>query len=143
SSLSLAFEKHSGLSTDVRSQNCCSCLDANNLIRDRGIMTEGLRFSYTMNVSYNVTYSLMKIDSFLSEEDVAEEMIFMIHSFLKRIGQPEVDLANDREEIVPFNVHDATSILEFSSSQMFSMFFRDSLGTTETERNALMLEDFS
>ena len=28
-----------------------------------------LGFSYTTNVSYNVTYSLMKIDSFLSEED--------------------------------------------------------------------------
>ena len=39
-SLSPAFEKHSGLTTDVRSQNCCSCLDANNLICDRGIMTE-------------------------------------------------------------------------------------------------------
>ncbi|KAF2563946.1 hypothetical protein F2Q70_00017552 [Brassica cretica] len=49
----------------------------------------------------------------------------------------EVDLANDREESVPFNVHDATSILEFSSSQMFSMLFRDSLGSTETERNTL------
>ncbi|WZZ35217.1 hypothetical protein YC2023_018618 [Brassica napus] len=62
----------------------------------------------------------------------------MTHSFLERIGQPEVDLANDREESVPFNVHDATSILEFSSSQMFSMLFRDSLGTTEIERNALL-----
>ncbi|KAL0669187.1 hypothetical protein Bca4012_031891 [Brassica carinata] len=40
-------------------------------------------------------------------------------------------------------VHDATSILEFSSSQMFSMLFRDSLGTTETERNTLVIEDFS
>ncbi|WZZ63745.1 hypothetical protein YC2023_075115 [Brassica napus] len=40
-------------------------------------------------------------------------------------------------------VHDATSILEFSSSQMFSMLFRGSLGTTETERNALVNEDFS
>ena len=30
-----------------------------------------LGFSYTMNVSYNVTYSLMKIDSFLSEENEA------------------------------------------------------------------------
>ncbi|KAF3529119.1 hypothetical protein DY000_02041741 [Brassica cretica] len=67
----------------------------------------------------------------------------MTHSFLERIGQPEVDLANDREESVPFNVLDATFILEFSSSQMFSMLFRDSLGSTETERNALMLEDFS
>uniref|UniRef100_A0A0D3BUN1 Uncharacterized protein n=1 Tax=Brassica oleracea var. oleracea TaxID=109376 RepID=A0A0D3BUN1_BRAOL len=67
----------------------------------------------------------------------------MTHSFLERIGQPEVDLANNREESVPFNVHDATSILEFSSSKMFSMLFRYSLGSTETERNALMLEDFS
>ncbi|KAF3571619.1 hypothetical protein F2Q69_00059441 [Brassica cretica] len=51
----------------------------------------------------------------------------MTHSFPERIGQPEVDLANDWEESVPFNVHDATSILEFSSSQMYSMLFRDSL----------------
>ncbi|KAF3529124.1 hypothetical protein DY000_02041742 [Brassica cretica] len=28
----------------------------------------------------------------------------MTHSFLERIGQPEVDLANDQEESVPFNV---------------------------------------
>ncbi|WZZ44840.1 hypothetical protein YC2023_041099 [Brassica napus] len=69
--------------------------------------------------------------------------ILMTHSFLERIGQPEVDLANDREESVPFNVLDATFILEFSSSQMFSMLFRDLLGSTETEKNALMLEDFS
>ncbi|WZZ64876.1 hypothetical protein YC2023_076246 [Brassica napus] len=61
----------------------------------------------------------------------------------ERIGQPEVDLANHWEESVPFNVHDATSIPEFSSSQMFSMLFRDSVGTTETERNALVIEDFS
>ncbi|KAF2559273.1 hypothetical protein F2Q68_00016151 [Brassica cretica] len=67
----------------------------------------------------------------------------MTHSFLERIGQPEVDLANDPEESVPFNVLDSTFILEFSSSQMYSMPFRDSLGSTETERNALMLEDFS
>ena len=67
----------------------------------------------------------------------------MTHSFLERIGQPEVDLANHREESAPFNVHDATSILEFSSSQIFSMLFRDILGTTETERNALVIEDFS
>ncbi|WZZ78260.1 hypothetical protein YC2023_098832 [Brassica napus] len=52
----------------------------------------------------------------------------MTHSFLERIGQPEVDLANDREESVPFNVLDATFILEFSSSQMFLMLFRDSPG---------------
>ena len=67
----------------------------------------------------------------------------MTHSFLGRIGQPEVNLANHREEDAPFNVHDATYILEFSSSQMFSMLFRDLLGTTETERNALVIEDFS
>uniref|UniRef100_A0A0D3E4X6 Uncharacterized protein n=1 Tax=Brassica oleracea var. oleracea TaxID=109376 RepID=A0A0D3E4X6_BRAOL len=41
-SLSPAFEKYSGLSTVVRNQNCCSCLDANNLICDRGISTEGM-----------------------------------------------------------------------------------------------------
>ncbi|KAF2608684.1 hypothetical protein F2Q68_00043073 [Brassica cretica] len=56
------------------------------------------------------------------------ERILITHSFLEQIGQPEVDLANDREESVPFNVLDATFILEFSSSQMFSMLFRDSLG---------------
>ncbi|KAF3501299.1 hypothetical protein F2Q69_00043555 [Brassica cretica] len=67
----------------------------------------------------------------------------MTHSFLERIGQPKVDLANDREESVLFNVLDATFILEFSSSQMFSMLFRISLGSTETERNTLMLQDFS
>ena len=67
----------------------------------------------------------------------------MTHLFLERIGQPEVDLANHREESAPFNVHDATYILEFSSSQMFSILFHDLLGTTETERNALVIEDFS
>ncbi|KAF3536131.1 hypothetical protein F2Q69_00021405 [Brassica cretica] len=67
----------------------------------------------------------------------------MTHSCLERIGQPEVDLANDREESVPFDVLDATFILEFSSAQMFSMLFHDLLGSTETERNALMLEDLS
>ena len=67
----------------------------------------------------------------------------MTHSFLERIGNQEVDLANDWEESVPFNVLDATFIIEFSSSQMFSMLFCDVLGSKETERNALMLEDFS
>ncbi|WZY88579.1 hypothetical protein YC2023_045314 [Brassica napus] len=51
--------------------------------------------------------------------------------------------SHHREESIPFNVHDATSIFEFSSSQLFLMLFRDSLGTTETERNALVIEDFS
>ncbi|WZZ07769.1 hypothetical protein YC2023_093690 [Brassica napus] len=67
----------------------------------------------------------------------------MTHLFLERIGQPKVDLANHREESAPFNVHDATYILEFSSSQMFSILFRDLLGTTETKINALVIEDFS
>ncbi|KAF3534865.1 hypothetical protein DY000_02040096 [Brassica cretica] len=67
----------------------------------------------------------------------------MTYPFLERIGQPAVDLVNDREESVPFIVLGATFILEFCSSQMFTMLFRDSLGSTETERNALMLEDFS
>ncbi|CAG7876300.1 unnamed protein product, partial [Brassica rapa] len=71
------------------------------------------------------------------------ERILMTHLFLERIGQPEVDLANHREESAAFNVHDAAYILEFSSSQMFSILFRDLLGTTETERNALVIEDFS
>uniref|UniRef100_A0A0D3BUU3 Uncharacterized protein n=1 Tax=Brassica oleracea var. oleracea TaxID=109376 RepID=A0A0D3BUU3_BRAOL len=61
----------------------------------------------------------------------------------ERNAEAKVDLATDLEESVPFNVLDATFILEFSSSQMFSMLFRDSLGSTETERNALMLKDFS
>ncbi|KAF3584057.1 hypothetical protein F2Q69_00028052 [Brassica cretica] len=37
-SLSPAFGKHSGLTTDVRSQNCCSSLD---LICDRGVRAKG------------------------------------------------------------------------------------------------------
>ena len=67
----------------------------------------------------------------------------MTHSFLEQIGQPEVDLANYREESVPFNMHNATFILDFSSSQMFSRLFCYSFGTTETERNVLVIEDFS
>nr|VDD23145.1 unnamed protein product [Brassica oleracea] len=66
----------------------------------------------------------------------------MAHSFLELIGQQEVDLANNWEESVPFNVLDATFILEFASSPTFSMLFRDSPCSTETERNALVLEDF-
>ena len=58
----------------------------------------------------------------------------MKYLFLERIGQLAVDLANDREESVPFNVLAGTFILKFSSSQMFSMLFRDSLGSTETEK---------
>ncbi|KAF3608121.1 hypothetical protein DY000_02047178 [Brassica cretica] len=40
-SLSPVFGKHSGLTTDVRSKNCCSCLD---LICDRGVRTKGFPF---------------------------------------------------------------------------------------------------
>ncbi|KAF3567928.1 hypothetical protein DY000_02016950 [Brassica cretica] len=87
--------------------------------------------------------SLFHYDLVAERFSLVFERILMTHSFLERICQPEVGLANDREESVPFNVLDATFILEFSSSQMFSMLFRDSLGSTETERNALMLEDFS
>ena len=67
----------------------------------------------------------------------------MTYSFLERTGQPEVDLVNKQEERISFNVLASTLILDFSSSQMFSMLFCDSLGSTETERNALMHEDFS
>uniref|UniRef100_A0A0D3ADC5 Uncharacterized protein n=1 Tax=Brassica oleracea var. oleracea TaxID=109376 RepID=A0A0D3ADC5_BRAOL len=105
-----------------------------------------LGFSYTTNISYNVTYCLMTIESFCLRKTKPKrffERILMTHSFLERIGQPEGDLANHREESVPFNVHDATSILEFSSSQVFLMLFHDSLNTTETERNTLVIEDFS
>ncbi|KAL0816575.1 hypothetical protein Bca101_073019 [Brassica carinata] len=59
------------------------------------------------------------------------------------IGQQEIDLANSWEENVPLNGLDATFVLEFALSQTFSMLFRDSLGSTETERNTLVLEDFS
>ena len=57
--------------------------------------------------------------------------------------QDIIDLANNWQENVPFNVLDATFVLEFASSPTFSMLFHDSLGSTETERNALILEDFS
>ncbi|KAG5384649.1 hypothetical protein IGI04_036119 [Brassica rapa subsp. trilocularis] len=127
-SLSPAFEKRYCLTTDVRSKNCCSWLDANNLIFDRRIRNEDVLYSsksFLTNFSLDAAYY-----GFF-------ERILMTHSFLERICQPEVDLANHREESAPFNVHDATSILDFSSSQMFSMLFRDLLGTTETERNDL------
>ena len=53
----------------------------------------------------------------------------MTYSFMERIGQPAVDLVNERGESVPFVVLAANFILNFSLSQMFSMFFRDSLGS--------------
>ena len=40
----------------------------------------------------------------------------MTYLFLERIGQPAVDLPNDWEESVPFNVLAAIFILEFCSS---------------------------
>ena len=36
-----------------------------------------LGISYTTNISYNVTYSLMKIESFLLEEDEAQEVCYI------------------------------------------------------------------
>ena len=36
-----------------------------------------LGLSYTTNISCNVTYSLMKIDSVLSEEDEAQEFCYI------------------------------------------------------------------
>ena len=53
----------------------------------------------------------------------------MTSSFLERIGQPAVDLVNERGESVPFVVLAANFILNFSLSQMFLMLFRDSLGS--------------
>ncbi|KAF3578776.1 hypothetical protein DY000_02032231 [Brassica cretica] len=94
-----------------------------NMADSRSKRFSALGFSYTTNISYNVTYSLMKVESFLPEEDEAQEVkvawsyswsvtevyfitiysqnvfhrfyerILMTHSFLERIGQPEVDLA--------------------------------------------------
>ncbi|KAG5415408.1 hypothetical protein IGI04_002975 [Brassica rapa subsp. trilocularis] len=131
-SLSPAFEKHSCLTTNVRSQNCCSCLDANSFICDRGIMTEDVSYSsrsFVMNFSLHAAY--------YGESCLELLMEYYRSLFQYDLVAEQVDLANHREESAPFNVHDATSILEFSSSQMFSMFFRDLLGTTETERNAL------
>ena len=53
----------------------------------------------------------------------------MTYSFMERIGQPAVDLVNERGESVPFVVLAANFILNFSLSQMFLMLFRDSLGS--------------
>ncbi|WZZ87427.1 LOW QUALITY PROTEIN: hypothetical protein YC2023_116006 [Brassica napus] len=149
-----------------------------------------LGFSYTTNISYNVTYSLMKIESFLHEEDEAQEVCYItsvesvagrlpsrmekksrrqraagffikpvmltLESFFVRLGLivrrifrvSNGDRFYEGCRSPPSGgkrlfVHDATYVLNFSSSQMFSMLFRDSLGTTETERNALVIEDFS
>uniref|UniRef100_A0A0D3BUQ8 Uncharacterized protein n=1 Tax=Brassica oleracea var. oleracea TaxID=109376 RepID=A0A0D3BUQ8_BRAOL len=129
-SLSLAFEKRSGLSTDFSSQNCCSSLDASNLICDRGIRTEGmfrialgalLRISLSDGamVSQIVWLGVKDVFTQIAKDVVGQGLddgtltfkrIIMTHSFLERIGQPAVDLANDREESIPFNVHNATSI---------------------------------
>nr|VDD08671.1 unnamed protein product [Brassica oleracea] len=45
--LTLRWRNIFGLSADVRSQNCCCCLDANNLIWDRGIRTEGSQYVHS------------------------------------------------------------------------------------------------
>ena len=46
----------------------------------------------------------------------------MTYSFLERIGQPTVDLANEREESVPFVVLSATFILIFLCRKGFNAF---------------------
>ena len=43
----------------------------------------------------------------------------MTYSSLERIGQPAVDLANDRKESVPINVLAATFILDFLRHKYF------------------------
>ncbi|WZZ15714.1 hypothetical protein YC2023_108803 [Brassica napus] len=43
--------------------------------RRKGLSALG--FSYTTNISYNVTYRLMKIESFLSEEDEAQVVCYI------------------------------------------------------------------
>ncbi|KAF2568875.1 hypothetical protein F2Q68_00025548 [Brassica cretica] len=77
--------------------------------------------------------SLFRYDLVAEHFSQAFERILMTYSFLERIGQPAVDLANNWEESVLFNVLAATFILKFSSSQIFSMHYRDSLGSTETK----------
>ena len=48
----------------------------------------------------------------------------MTYSFLERIGQPAVDLANDREESIPFVVLSATFIPILPSRKCFYAFPR-------------------
>ena len=48
-----------------------------NMADSRRKPFSALGFSYTMNISYNVTYSLMKIEYFLSEEDEAQEVCYI------------------------------------------------------------------
>ncbi|WZZ35215.1 hypothetical protein YC2023_018616 [Brassica napus] len=105
----------------------------------------GTGFSKFLNrvVSAGFTRNVSAVISILGESCLELLMECYRSIFHYYLVAEQVDLANHREESVPFNVHDATSILEFSSSQMFSMLFRDSLGKTETERNALVIEDFS
>ncbi|CAG7894446.1 unnamed protein product [Brassica rapa] len=60
-SLSPAFEKHSGLTTNVRSQNCCSCLDANSFIY-RGIMTEvSCKFVHGNRLAWSYPWSITEV----------------------------------------------------------------------------------
>lgn len=54
-----------------------------------------------------------------------------------------IDLVDERGGRVLFVVFSVTFVLDFALSQMFLMFFRESVGSTENESDALMPEDFS
>uniref|UniRef100_A0A0D3DLD4 Uncharacterized protein n=1 Tax=Brassica oleracea var. oleracea TaxID=109376 RepID=A0A0D3DLD4_BRAOL len=140
-SLSPVFEKHSGLSTDVRSQNCCSllafqdlfrafirmfrialgallrifpympcimgCVHSNSQGRCRSRIT-----SWYFRVNMKIIRSLTGLLQTSADSAVGlPSRMWPREKQGKRIGQPEVDLSNDREESVPFNVLDATFIL--------------------------------
>ena len=66
----------------------------------------------------------------------------MTYSFLERIGQPAVDLANDREEAFPLLCYLLLLFRFYFLANVF-MLFRDKPGWTETQWNVLMHEDFS
>lgn len=72
-SLSPAFEKRSCLTTDVRSQNCCSGLDANNLICDRGIRTEVSRKFF----SWEEVFSFIVLCEVLAFRDLFRAFFFL------------------------------------------------------------------
>ncbi|KAG5388989.1 hypothetical protein IGI04_030530 [Brassica rapa subsp. trilocularis] len=128
------FRDVARLTTNVRSQNCCSCLDANSFIYDRGIMIEVSMFRIALEALLRIfpymPHIMVKVAwsyswSVTESQNVFHrffERILMTHSFLERIGQPEVDLANPREESAPFNVHDATSISSFLRRKCFRFF---------------------
>ena len=54
-----------------------------------------------------------------------------------------IDLVDERGGRVLFVVFSVTFVLDFPLSQMFLMFFRESVGSKENESDALMPEDFS